>query len=93
MINSLALIIWSSILISKSSHWTDNLGLDPIIMSSDLSTFKLSLLAFSQQVRLFNSVVKASLRSVYVLADNVRLVSSANILGTASRRELGRSLM
>ena len=50
-------MIWSSILISKSSHWTDNLCLDPIIMSSVLATFKLSLLAFSQQLRLFNSGV------------------------------------
>ena len=57
MINSLDNLV--SILISKSSHWTDNLCLDPIIISSVLATFKLSLLAFSQQLRLFNSGVKA----------------------------------
>ena len=68
---------------STSSHWADSLCLDPIIISSVLATFRLSLLAFSQQLRLFNSGVRASLSSVNVLADNVRLVSSANILGTA----------
>ena len=54
---------------------------------------RLKQYAFSQQLRLLNSGVRASLSSVNVLADNVRLVSLVNFLGTAPRRELGRSLM
>ena len=54
---------------------------------------RLKQYAFSQQLRLLNSGVRASLSSVNVLADNVRLVSLVNFLGTALRRELGRSLM
>ena len=50
-------------------------------------------LALFLATRLFNSGVKASLSSVNVLADNVRLVSSANTLGTASSKELGDDLM
>ena len=46
-------------------------------------------LALFLATRLFNSGVKASLSSVNVLADNVRLVSSANTLGAASSKELG----
>ena len=90
--------IWSSDQRIASSVWVGYivqqiLCLDPIIISSVLGTFRLSLLAFSQQLRLFNSGVRASLSSVNVLADNVRLVSSANILGTGPRRELGRPLI
>ena len=51
------------------------------------------LLALSQQVILLSSEVTASLRSATVFADKVILVSSANILGAATRRQLGRSLM
>ena len=69
-----------------------NLCLDPINISSALATFKLNLLALSQQIRLLSSEVTASLRSAAVFADKVILVSSADILGAASRRQLGRSL-
>ena len=90
---STLLIVLSSILISISSHWAFNLCLDPIIISSVLATFKLNLLALNQQVRLLSSEVTAILRSATVFADKVILVSSANILGAASRRQLGRSLI
>ena len=70
-----------------------NLCLDLIIISSVLATFKLNLLALSQQVRLLSSEVTASLRSTTIFADKVILVSLANILGAATRRQLGRSLM
>ena len=50
-------------------------------------------LALFLATRLFNSGVTASLSSVNVLADNVRLVSSANTLGAASSKELGDDLM
>ena len=90
---STLLIVLSSILILISSHWAFNLCLDPIIISSVLATFKLNLLALSQQVRLLSSEVTAGLRSATVFADKVILVSSANILGAATRRQLGRSLM
>ena len=65
------------------------LCLDPITTSSVLATFKLSLLAFGQQLRLFNSGDKASSSSFNVLADNIRSVSSANILGTAFLQGVG----
>ena len=42
---------------------------------------------------MLSSEVTASLRSAIVFADKVILVSSADILGAASRRQLGRSLM
>ena len=90
---STLLIVLSSILMSISSHWVFNLCLDPIIISSVLATFKLNLLALNQQVRLLSSEVTAILRSATVFADKVILVSSANILGAASRRQLGRSLI
>ena len=86
---STLLIVLSSILILISSHWAFNLYLDPIIISSVLATFKLNLLALSQQVRLLSSEVTAGLRSATVWL----LVSSANILGAATRRQLGRSFM
>ena len=86
-------MIWSSILISKSSHWTDDLCLDPIIMSSVLASCILTEPVSFQSTAKVNSGVKVRLSSVNVLADNVRLVSSVNILGTASSRELGRSLI
>ena len=66
--------------------------LDPIIISSVLATFKRNLLALSQQVRLLSSEITASLRSAIVFADKV-VVSSANIIGAASRRQLWRSLI
>ena len=69
------------------------LCLDPIIISSVLATFKLNLSALSQQVRLLSSEVTASLRSAIVFANKVILVSSANILGAASHRQFGRSLI
>ena len=69
------------------------LCLDPIIISSVLATFKLNLFALSQQVRLLSSEVTVSLRSTIVFADKVILVSSANILGAASHRQFGRSLI
>ena len=50
-------------------------------------------LALFLATRLFNSGVKASSSSVNVLADNVRLVSSANTLGTATSKDLGDDLM
>ena len=90
---STLLIVLSSILISIFSHWAFNLCLDPMIISSVLATFKLNLLALSQQVRLLISEVTYSLRSATVFADKVILVSSANILGVASRRQLGGSLI
>ena len=90
---STLLIVLSSILMLIPSHWAFNLCLDPIIISSVLATFKLNLMAHSQQVRLLSSEVTASLRSATVFADKVILVSSANILGVATRRQLGRSLM
>ena len=64
-----------------------------IIISSVLAKFKLNLLVLSQQVRLLSSEVTASLRSAIVFADKVILVSSANILGAASSKQLGRSLI
>ena len=76
-----------------SSLWAFSLCLDPIIISSVLVTFELNLLALSQQVRLLSSEVTASLRSTTVFANKVILVSSANILGAASCRQLGRSLI
>ena len=82
---STLLIVLSPILMSISSHWVFNLCLDPIIISSVLATFKLNLLALNQQVRLLSSAT--------VFADKVILVSSANILGAAFRRQLGRSLI
>ena len=63
---STLLIVLSSILILISSHWAFNLCLDPIIISSVLATFKLNLLALSQQVRLLSSEVTASLRPATV---------------------------
>ena len=93
LVLSTLLIIWSSVLISISSHWADSLCLDAIIIGSVLATFRLRLLAFSQQLRLSNSGVTASLSSVNILADRVRLASSANIFFTVLRRELARSLV
>ena len=58
-----------------------------------MATFRLNLLALSQQVRLLSLEVTASLRSATVFADKVMLVSSANILGAASYRQLGRWLI
>ena len=74
-------------------HWAFNLSLDPIIISSVLATFKLNLLALSQQVLLLSSEVTSSLRSATVFADKVILVSSTNIFGAASHRQWGRSLI
>ena len=71
---STLLIVLSSILTSISLHWAFNLCLDPIIISSVLATFKLNLLALSQQVRLLSSEVTASLRSATVFADKIILV-------------------
>ena len=93
LVLSILLIVLSSILISISSHWAFNLYLDPIIISSVLVTFKLNMLALSQQVRLLTLEVTASLGSATVIADKVILMSSANFLGAASRRQLGRSLI
>ena len=42
---------------------------------------------------MLSSEVTASLRLAIVFADKVILVSSANIIGTASCRQLGRSLI
>ena len=70
------------------------LCLDPIIINSVLATFKLNLLALSQQLKVTRSSgVNASLSSVKVFAVRVILVSSANILREASRRQLGISLI
>ena len=92
LVCSTYLMISLSILIT-SLFWTDNLCLAPIIISSVLATFELSLLAFSQQLSLLSSGIKACLSSVNVLADSVMFVSSVNILGVAARRKLGRSLI
>ena len=88
-------LVWSTLLIVLSSILVliqFNLCLDPIIISSVLATFELNLLALSQQVRLLSSEGTASLRSATV-ADKVILVSSGNIIGAATRRQLGRSTM
>ena len=92
---STLLIVLSSILLSISSHWVFNLCLGPIVISSVLATFKLNLLALSQQVRLLSSEVTVSLRSIgyRFFSDKVILVSLANMLDAASRRQLGRSLI
>ena len=66
---------------------------NPVIISSVLATFRLTMLVLSQQVRLISSEIIASLRSVTIFADKVILVSSANILGAVSRKQLGRSLI
>ena len=89
-------LVWSTLLIVLSSILVliqFNLCLDPIIISSVLATFELNLLALSQQVRLLSSEGTASLRSATVFADKVILVSSGNIIGAATRRQLGRSIM
>ena len=65
---------------------------NPVIISSVLATFRLTMLVLSQQVRLISSEITASLRSATIFADKVILVSSANILGAVSRKQLGRSL-
>ena len=93
LVCSTYLMFLSSILITTSSFWTDSLCLNQIIISSVLATFKLSLLAFSQQLRLLNLGTKACLSSVHVLADSVIFVPSAKILGAAARRQLARSLI
>ena len=59
-------------LVINSDYWADSLCLDLIIISSVLATFRLSFLAFSGRLRLFNSGVRANLSSGNVLADNVR---------------------
>ena len=66
---------------------------NPVIISSVLATFRLTMLVLSQQVRLISSEITASLRSATIFADKVILVSSANILGAVSRKQLGRSLI
>ena len=65
---------------------------NPVIISSVLATFRLTMLVLSQQVRLISSEITASLRSATIFADKVILVSSAIILGAVSRKQLGRSL-
>ena len=86
-------MIRSLIVISTLSFWTDNLCLNPIIISSVLATFKLGLLTFSRQLRLLNSGGKVCLSSVNVLAGSEMFVSSASIFGAAARRQLGISLI
>ena len=62
-------------------------------MNSVLAILKLSLLVKSQQLRFLSSEVLTFSRSAIVLASKVIFVSSANILGEAKLRQLGRSLM
>ena len=90
---STLLIFSPSISISISSLWVSNLCLDPIIINSVFATFRLSLFAFSQRLRLLSSGFISNFNSVNVFAVKLMLVSSANILEEAFSRQLGKSLM